>query len=384
MRKLGMCTLILMVGVGMIVMGGCSDSDSATSLPQSAASYMGSNMPANIDSNTGSNYYDLYKDVLNPGSLEPANDSGSMQMSSNVTVEGDIGGTYTYTWSNNMTWGPTGSTYTFSHTFVYDNWENSGDGEPNYTMRGSGSEFFKQTQNEKFDGVVSEEPVPEQNGGGIGTYLGRDEMTYVNFSDFAESTSDMDPYMDPFDKLNTGWASQKSSYLESPREWSENQDANIAYNNFTDEGYSGLLNSTAAAGYDGSVTTLMAAGGLCEEGIPFGIEGCLDYEMDLLWHGDAKDSDAWPDDGTTTIDNTNFEDGTAVAVYDYSAYAGTCASIRWTRTTTARTNSRLRWGRLVPNSQTDVLTAVLNGACHIAGRRAKPASFLLITPQFRL
>jgi hypothetical protein len=323
MRKLGMCTLILMVGVGMIVMGGCSDS-ATSSLPKSNASYMGSNMPANIDSTTGPDYVDLYDKVLDGGGAVPTSDSGAHQMSYNNTQEGDISGTWTVNYSINNTWGPTGTSDFGSGSDVYDNWQDSGVENP-YIMRGSGSHYYEYAHNQNYDGVEPEEPTPAGNGNGgsgVGTYLGEDEMFHENFSDFAESSADPLPdfFKDPFDELTAGWASLKYSYLESPRGWNVNQDANIAYNNFTDEEYFGLLNASAAADYDGSVTTLAGAGELCEEGIPLGIEGCLDYEMDLLWHGDAEETSALPDEGTMNISTEE-----ASAMYDYSAYAGTCA-----------------------------------------------------------
>jgi hypothetical protein len=318
MRKLAMCALILMVGVGMLVMGGCSDSDSATGLPKSNASYMGSNMPANIDSTTGPDYVDLYSQVFRTGDLIPTSDSGSNQTSFNETKEGDISGTLTIEESYNDTWGPTGTSFTGTFTHVYDNWQDSGVESP-YIMKGSGTEFFEYAYSEDYDGVETEEPTPTGDGGGIGTRLGSDFMTYANYGDFAESSADPYPYWPgPIDELTSGWGSLKSSYLESPRGWSKNQDANLAYSNFIDEEYFGLFNSTAAAGYDGSITTLVAAGGRCEEG--YGIEGCLDHEMDLLWHGDVEHPSVWPDEGTMNISTEE-----ASAMYDYSAYAGTCA-----------------------------------------------------------
>jgi len=320
MRKFGIGTLVLVLGVGMIILAGCGGSDggAAGGLPQSAASYMGSNMPANIDSNTGSNYSNFYNQVLNQGGVVRTNDSGSQEILINEAKEGDISGTYTFTHSMDLTYGPTGGSHTGITTVMYDNWEDSGNEDP-HIVRGSGSFFHQLVERQNYDGVEPDSVEPEGlaragSSSGIGTYLGSEAMIYENYSDFAQSSADPYPNGDfPFDELTAGWASWNYSESGKTGVWSRNLDANIAYNNFYDEEYSALLNATATAGYDGSVTTLVAAGRFCEEGI--GIGGCLDYEIDLQWDGDEDpaQTDVMPDDGTINISTVD-----AKAMFDFS------------------------------------------------------------------
>jgi len=308
MRKLGMCTLVLMIGAGMLVMGGCSDSDTATSaLPKSAAAYMGSNNPAVIDSTTAGDYDNLNNDVLSGVDILAVQTDYIDSGSGSETTEGDISGTFTETWSWSSSQSPTKDTNTESGTGVYSDYQDSGVGWP-YVVVGSGDYFYTGTQSQDFDGV---EPVPA----GIGTFLGSYEIYYVNYNKFAEST--LGSGWLPYDELRGGWANMEYSYLDTTGVWSGIQNADFGYNDFLNDAYTGLLNSAAAADYDGSVTALVASGTLCEEGI--GIEGCLDYEMDLQWSGDAEPT-SWPEDGTTKISTVG-----AAAMYDYSAYAGTCA-----------------------------------------------------------
>ncbi len=286
-----------------MILGGCGGGDGAapTTLPQSAASYMGSNMPAKIDSTSGSNYFDLYSQLFSARGVARAVDSGGQDLSGHSIIDGDIRGTITYRWHVDLIYGPTGTSTVTSNVFEYDDFMDSGDGDPSYVMRGSGSRYNEFNLSERYDGLVPGATSRSANGSGVGTYLGAERMEYVNYSDFAESTSDLDPNNSPYDELTAGWALQKYSHTGSPGVWSLNQDVNMAYNNFTDDVYRGLLDATATAGYDGSFTTLEASGKFCYEGTSY--DGCLTYEMDLQWDGDEdlKSTTALPDDGTINI-----------------------------------------------------------------------------------
>ena len=98
MRKLGICTLALMVGGGLLVMGACGGGGGGGGgLPQSTPAYAGSSMPSMVDSTTSWDYGEFVSDIDNAfgdceGGARLVRVSGPWD--DGLTVNGTISGTY--------------------------------------------------------------------------------------------------------------------------------------------------------------------------------------------------------------------------------------------------------------------------------------------------
>ena len=286
MKRFGTGTLVFMFGVGMIALGGCGGSDGAapSSLPQSAASYMGSSSPSVIDSTTAWNYEDMNYVALNAHqqffSSFPL-DSGSTGTTNETTQLGNISGTFTYSMEHKTIWDSNGNTDTsMLQSLSYSDWQDT----TGTVLKANGDASFRYSTSVDLGDV--------------------EHMEHTNYNAFAVSSVSRN-------YLVGGYASSKHSSPASPDVWVENKLADIGNNDFVGDIYFGLLDASSDADYDGSVTTLVASGEYCEEGT--GFNGCFDYEMNLQWDGD-QDPASWPpDDGTIKVSTV-----TSSAMYDYS------------------------------------------------------------------
>ena len=308
MRKLGIFTLILMVGAGMLAMGACGGGGSdGDGLPRSSPAYAGSSMPAMVDSTTYWSHDGLYGDMESwigdfTGGVKLGDDppSGSDPYSGTSTVTGSISGTYVEAWSGVESWTPTTSSDVGQYKGTYSDYADSGD-QPPYVLKGSGSWEHRYDQQDLYDGVEGPQ--------GIGTLLSDSYMAHFNYAAFAESTSGTD------DNYSGYLTRTTSNGYGDDSTWSETEVANIARNNLTSGTHVGLLNYSSTEAWDGSFSTFVGSGTLCLDGEePF--EGCLDFDIDLSWDWDISTCYicSYPDSGTMTVSPSG---GTGSGVYEY-------------------------------------------------------------------
>jgi len=212
-----------------------------------------------------------------------------------ITLEGSESGTVHAWYKEEETIADTKDTYRFRYKEEYNNFVDDGlawDG----VLRGEGSAYFEEREEETYTGEVIAE--------GVGDWVDYQYLEHANFAAYRESTSE-------YDEGYSGWATIEYSDENLPlTPWTLDMGADLAYRDYENDSYAGILDASAHMAWDGSFTTYVGQGTFCLEGEgDGGPEGCMDIDIDIRWDvdGEGYPVEDYPVDGTveyTTISSS--------------------------------------------------------------------------------
>ena len=286
MKKAGILMFVVLISLGVImVMGGCGGGSS--SLPKSSPSYAGSNLPAVIDTTTAVNFFmvpwDL-KGLMEEVSLDEVVDSEV------GTVEGSYDGTYSY-WYKAEEWiTDTKDSYRLRIEETFDEyWDDGTTLEGLY--RADGGLYMEETGEIRYSGELSPE--------GLGEELGMSMMYHENYSALYFSDNDNE-------QERSGWSTVETNAEDELfiGPWDISFGADVAFFDYDDEFYLGLLGAEADMAWDGTYTTYSGQGTVCVEGeAEYEVIGCFDVAFNMKWdeNGEGGPVEDYPVDGWTEV-----------------------------------------------------------------------------------
>jgi hypothetical protein len=293
-----------------VAVSGCSSSGGGSDLPKSDPTFEGDNSPAMIDSGVAGQYSSLWE------SLQLLNESLSLdtfqEINVGVSEVGSVSGTAEYL--SQTVVHAEGSTTDVSTSYVvsYDNFRD--DGSTDFPGVGGatyadGAYAMIQQQH-----VVREEVVPAA----ITPVVESQVLMHYNFNAFTLSN----------DSGYGAMAGYKTASIDSGGEgdpWTRTFAANYSAADYINDSYGAVLNTALEHAWDGTNTTLIGGGTLCQENdnMGFNFAGCLIFAIDIWWAGEYTELDpnpGWPGGGTLDISTI---DASASYAYDDTGYTFT-------------------------------------------------------------
>ena len=302
MKKFGVSMLVALVALGLVVMfAGCGGDDDR-GLPRSEAVFEGGDSPAVIDSTTRETYEDLGEKL---GDLmgQLIWDDYEYNYGYEETLEGSEGGTYRFWYDFKETYTDARDTWKFEMEEEFNDWVDNG--EQINILAGDGKFYHQYDYEQTYTGTEGENGVVPEGTGEWVTYNG---IWHENFASFYESGVD-------FEWARSGWATEEESWEagELTDLWDIRMRADIAYNDLYNEAFLALLDFDSTLAWDGSVTTLVGSGTLCDDGYGT-FDGCFDFAVDVEWdvYGDGVMPEGMPASGIVEVSS---ESGAAMYTY---------------------------------------------------------------------
>ena len=348
-------TCILFVfALGLALMMGCGGGGGGDNVPQSSSSYMGSSLPAVLDTTTSTQNLGVYllRDIgqlaSRFGGGAAAASLGSTSSNTSDSGEGGDGGSYTYSGSSSASWDETFYNTSVVQSLTFNDFADSGGidiyytegpgniGDPKASFLaarrvGGGEIFFPDLQagrgslyrsyslNRTTDGIPVSIPTSQllvigpEGPGSVGSPVSDGSAYYSNYDDFF--TGQGRPYdgYSSFQKetLQSGFNSGEMSgvYDSTVEYWSFEDTISADYavdyfNSYSDDYPShyfdrytkALMNFSQNHAWDLSTATFISSGTYCAEGIfqttPY-VLGCVDFDVSLTWDNDALDSPSY-------------------------------------------------------------------------------------------
>jgi len=323
-RSIFIATVILgafLVATFMIACGG----GGSDSVPRSPAAYAGSGMPAFIDTNSYSTAFeDLLGELeqaagLSEGGVQRLGTTGFMTMSQDYTDEGSISGTHRYTYSMRTAIGENNHETSWKSEEVYSSYADSGDQLSPGILTGEGSVYD--------EGMVSGTFDPEDQ-----ETLTNNVSNHINYNSYRITVGDVAPWgYTPFEESKDGYITDERTEDNVAVTWEEIQTANFSYG-YAESGdepmYIGLLDASLTASYDGTaadVSIFVGTGTLCMEGdYEFNFYGCVDFVIDVSYHGNVSEPSGPPDSGTVIVSTA-----AATATYAFGTSGSNPACIEY-------------------------------------------------------
>jgi len=337
-------TCILFVfALGLALMIGCGGGGGDDSVPQSSPSYMGSSLPAVMDTSTGTQSLglDFLSDVsrlaMQFGGNTAASSLGSTSSSTSDSGVGGDGGSFTYSGSSSASWDETSYNTTTVQSISFNDFADSGGiflyysegsdtngGDPRATslVRRSGGEFFfpdlqagrgsmyrSLSSGLTTDGVepsIILEGISSGGTGAVGSTISHSSAYYLNYGDlfirqgYTNPGSSLQQEILRSGSISSGMS---DAYDSTVMYWSFEDtisadyavDFFSSYSNPTPQPVTqytqALMNFSQNHAWDLSTATFISSGTYCAEGDVMSLVlGCVDFDVSLTWDNDALDA----------------------------------------------------------------------------------------------
>jgi len=342
----GKTFLLLICVLGLFVVTGCGGGGGGEDVPRSSSSYMGSSLPAVLDTTTttrdlGFNILMEIAQLMNQSGGGPSPAAlGSTSSSTSDSGEGGDGGSYTYSSTSSTSWDETSYDASTVQSLTFNDFADSSgvtlyfsegadpnslavSGEPKaFPLRaavafflddlqaGNGSIYRSSSHNLTTDGIAETVPnslalaVGPGGNGLVGNPISSGSTYYSNYANYFIGQG----YSSPTsvwqnDMLQSGFISAKGNdaYNSTVGNWpfQDTISADYARDYFysywdspstqnTTQYSQGLMNFNQNHAWDLSTSTLTSSGTICAEGdVPPIVNGCMDFDVSLTWDNDA-------------------------------------------------------------------------------------------------
>jgi hypothetical protein len=284
MKRIGVLILVILFSFGTVaLMSGCLDGDGDgdgngdvdpvdTTLPTSTPSYAGSGDAAFLDTTIALEAIALPS--LLASFAEFLMDANPLEViwDTTDTIAGADTGFVTSWYYQYESESDTLDTYREIWELVFEDYADSAGSFYGITAA-DGTIWQEYREEEMYDGG---EVAPAGTGTLIGDYM----LGHVDYDSFSFATSVENVEISGYMTMT-----EENDYsVGATPDWEYNYMSDIAMAAYPDTTYIGMLGADSTLAWNGSVTSWVAVGTLCLDGVgadPFG--GCFDFDLDIFW-----------------------------------------------------------------------------------------------------